>query len=282
MGPRRGWLIGCHAGHMHASCMRNLSRALFVGNQSMLLTQASWIRLRALRVRGCIYLPGSVGVLPPHMERLKPGFSDALANRLGGTPRGSAEAPELEVQAPAVRASKGDLRRRLDPQAAFTYWAALGPTRSYAAVAREFGVQDSTVLRRAKRMKWDERLARIEAPQREEDEQKLREAVADMNTRQVQLAQDLVRKGADSLVYLEPTSVAEALRLCEVGAKLERQALGEPESRKTLTIETILRERFEDLVAHNEPRTIDAEFRPRRQVTIDVPNLDDDDEGGDE
>ena len=104
-----------------------------------------------------------------------------------------------------------------------------------------------------------------------------------MNERQVQLAQDLVRKGADSLVYLEPTSVAEALRLCEVGAKLERQALGEPESRKTLTIETILRERFEALIVHDDARTVEAEVRPRRQVTIDVPNLDDDDdEGGDE
>ena len=71
-------------------------------------------------------------------------------------------------------------------------------------------------------------------------------------------------------------------RLVEVGARLERTALGEPESKKTLTIETILRERFEALVAHDEPRTIEAEIRPRRQVTIDVPDLDSDDEGGGE
>ena len=198
------------------------------------------------------------------MEDPSPQFSDALANRLGGTSPSheDCEAQAPEVQAPAVVASKGDLRRKLDPQAAFTYWAALGPTRSYAAVAREFGVQDSTVLRLARRMKWDARLAAIEAPARAENEEQLRVAVREMNERHCETARALVTKGVEALVYLEPTSVAEALRLCEVGAKMERAGMGEPESRKTLTIETILRERFEALIVHDDARTVEAEVRP--------------------
>ncbi len=209
------------------------------------------------------------------MERPSTEFSDALANRLGSTPREGLQKPD-----PVVRASQGDARRRVDPEAAFRVWSAMGSGRSYAAVAREFDVADSTILRLARRGSWDKRLALIEAPARDEADEELRLAVREMNDHHIKVAQDLVRKGADALCYLEPSSVPEALRLIEVGSKLERQARGEPESKRTLTIETILRERFEALVAYDEPRTIEAEIRPRRQVTIDVPDLDSDDDEG--
>lgn len=212
-------------------------------------------------------------------------FSKALASRLGSphpAPKSTQPTPS-EAEVAPVRTPQGDARRRVDPEAAFRVWSAMGSgARSYAAVARHFDVADSTILRLARRGSWDKRLAMIEAPVRDEADEQLRVAVREMNDHHIKVAQDLVRKGADALCYLEPSSVPEALRLIEVGSKLERQAMGEPESRKTLTIETILRERFEALVSYDEPRSIDAEVRPRRQVTIDVPSLDDDDEGGDE
>ena len=77
----------------------------------------------------------------------------------------------------------------------------------------------------------------IEAPARDEADEELRVAVREMNDHHIKVAQDLVHKGADALCYLEPSPVPEALRLIEVGSKLERQARGESESKRTLTIE---------------------------------------------
>lgn len=96
-----------------------------------------------------------------------------------------------------------------------------------------------------------------------------------MNARHIEVARHLVEKGAEALCLLEPTSVAEALRLVETGAKLERQARGEPESRKQLTIEMILRERFEALVVHAAEQGQSQDEAPRRaHITVDVPDLD--------
>jgi hypothetical protein len=96
-----------------------------------------------------------------------------------------------------------------------------------------------------------------------------------MNERHIEVARKLVEKGVEALCLLQPSSVAEALRLVETGAKLERQARGEPDSKKQVTVETILRERFEALVVHDNTRVI--EEQPRRILTIDVPSLGDDD-----
>ncbi len=170
-----------------------------------------------------------------------------------------------------IKKSAGDRRKKVDPEQAFKLWAALGPTRTYSEVAREMGCEDSTILRMARRMAWDKRLARIEAPQREQDEDELRQLVQEMNARHIEVARVLVTKGIEALQYLEPTSVAEALRLVETGAKLERQARGEPDSKKQITVEAILRERFKELVV--EPA--DQPARPRITV-VDVPDLDDD------
>lgn len=168
--------------------------------------------------------------------------------------------------------SRGDGRRRIDPEAAFQTWAAMGAARSYSAVAREYGVADTTVLRLAKKGGWDKRLALIEAPARAESDERLRAAVKEMNERHIDVARDLVQKGADALCCLVPASVSEALRMIETGSKLERQAHGEPDSKKTLTIETILRDRFEALVVADDCRTIDVE-QPRT-VDIEIPDLD--------
>lgn len=176
---------------------------------------------------------------------------------------------------PTTRRSAGDRRRRLaDPEAAFRTWAAMGASRSYTAVAQEFGVADSTVLRLARRQCWDKRLAALERPAQEAGDEQLRQAVQEMNERHIAVARKLVEKGAEALCLLEPSSVAEALRLVETGAKLERQARGEPDSKKQVTVETILRERFEALVVHDTARVSDP--RHRRCVTIDVPHLGDD------
>lgn len=147
-------------------------------------------------------------------------------------------------------------------------------------MADEFGVADSTVLRLARRQCWEERFVALERPVKEAGDEMLRQAVQEMNERHIAVARTLVEKGAEALCLLQPSSVAEALRLVETGAKLERQARGEPDSKKQVTVETILRERFEALVVHEDARTIDAQSR--RMVTIDVPSLGDADSGDEE
>lgn len=177
--------------------------------------------------------------------------------------------------------SRGDGRRRVDPEEAWSLWAGMGPTRSYSAVAKELGVADSTILRLARKGGWDRRLAQLEKPVREDEEKKLQVAIREMNDRYLSIAKGLAEKGAEALAYLVPDSVPQALKMIDLAAKLERQALGEPDSKKVVTIEQVLRERFEALVVHEEgPREVEAIERPR--LTIDVPDLGDEDDDADE
>ena len=48
------------------------------------------------------------------------------------------------------------------PEDAFELYVSLGPERSYAAVAEQYGVTKRAVVKRAKAEAWSERLAKIE------------------------------------------------------------------------------------------------------------------------
>ena len=62
-------------------------------------------------------------------------------------------------------------QRRLPPEAFETY-VSLGPGRSYAKVAEEYGVSKRTVTRAADHENWQERLAAVEARARAQADEK--------------------------------------------------------------------------------------------------------------
>ncbi len=68
----------------------------------------------------------------------------------------------------------------VDWEAAFSYYASLPPeTRSYAAVAKRFGVSARTVETHGRRGRWRDRIAAIEAAAATQADRKLSRARAD-------------------------------------------------------------------------------------------------------
>lgn len=69
---------------------------------------------------------------------------------------------------------------KIDWEAAYAYWAALEPRdRTYAAVARRFGVTDTAVRKGAARHGWEERLAEIDRKVRQFTDERLERSRAD-------------------------------------------------------------------------------------------------------
>jgi hypothetical protein len=63
------------------------------------------------------------------------------------------------------------------PPDAFEFYASLGPNRSYARVAKQFGVSKRSVTKCARREEWARRLSEIEHKARAKTDQKLVESV---------------------------------------------------------------------------------------------------------
>lgn len=100
-----------------------------------------------------------------------------------------------------------DSRPRVNRDQAFQYWASLlHEDRSYAAVAREFGVSPRTVERYAREGRWKERLRRIQADAAEQADQRL--------------GRDLARQLADFHHLIEASCVIYARQLASGEVKI--------------------------------------------------------------
>jgi hypothetical protein len=105
-------------------------------------------------------------------------------------------------------------RSGIDWEAAFGYYAALGPARSFSATGRKFGVTQEAVGQFARRHGWAERVAELDAKTRVELDERV------VRSRAVRLAETI------ELVDLARTEVLERLRAGEAEVKLaDRPAL---------------------------------------------------------
>jgi hypothetical protein len=119
------------------------------------------------------------------------------------------------------------------PANAFAQFAALGPQRSYAALARALGVTKRSVSRLATKERWQERLAKIEDEARVKLDEKLGETLQAINARHVKIARAVQAKALQALQSLPLTSSIDAIRALDMAIKHERLAVAEPASRGT-------------------------------------------------
>ncbi len=135
------------------------------------------------------------------------------------------------MTAPAASRRKPPLRsgrRRFDYDAAFALYIDQGHSRSYAQVARHFGVSEGAVRRVGNREGWSERLAKLEAQVAVRLE---REAVRSIEQRQRQnilVANKCRDTVLDPAVELDPSV---ALRVLPRLAHLEQLYAGEATNR---------------------------------------------------
>jgi len=130
------------------------------------------------------------------------------------------------------------------PADAFGYYVALGPARSYQAVADHFGVAKRTVVREAARDGWPARLQTIELKARESTDKKLADDLSEMETRHRRMLRAMASRAAKGLSELPITNGMQAIKAAEIVIKLERLLAGEPGENEGASVEQIIKREF--------------------------------------
>lgn len=131
------------------------------------------------------------------------------------------------------------------PDDAFSYYASLGPTRSYRAVARKYGVSKRAVTKLAAREQWSERLAQIEATAREILDKKLVDERVEMQERNLRMVRLMAARAVEGLGRFQATSYSESVRGGELSIKLGRLLMGEPSEHTAVSVEEKFRSEYQ-------------------------------------
>lgn len=143
------------------------------------------------------------------------------------------------------------MARKIPPDA-FSFYFALGPGRSYQAVAREYGVSRQAVAKHAEREGWAARLKEMDQKTRERAEQKAMETVAEMNERHLKIAKVIQGRALEALRQMPLQKAIDAVRALGVSIDIERRVRGEPEDAAGQDIEAIIRREYEDWTSREE------------------------------
>lgn len=148
---------------------------------------------------------------------------------------------------------------RLPPEAFETY-AAMGPDRSYQAVATRFGVSKTAVNRRAKLEGWQERLEALEQRARQESEERIVDELKAVKERQLQGARYLQARALEALKGLPPERGIRAANALATAWKHELLLLGEPTERQA-NLEEITKRELARWLCVEEPDKAPADGR---------------------
>ena len=139
------------------------------------------------------------------------------------------------------------MNRKL-PQEAFDFYVGQGVKRSYTSVAQRYGVSKGAVVALAKRERWQERLAEIEAKARKAGDEKAAESLEQIRARHLKAARVIQAKAIDALQSMSLQSAMDAVRALDLGVRTERLLLGDPSERTALSVEEVIREEMRDLL----------------------------------
>ncbi|MCD8195903.1 MAG: hypothetical protein LUE24_01805 [Lachnospiraceae bacterium] len=100
--------------------------------------------------------------------------------------------------------------------------------RSYRAVAQHFGVSTGTIEKQGKRYDWQRRCEAYDAYMALAKQQKHERDIIKMQGNHATLGAAMVKRAAARFLSLpeEDISAADAIRMADVGVKIERQARG--------------------------------------------------------
>ena len=139
------------------------------------------------------------------------------------------------------------------PADAFSYYAGLGPERSYQSVAEHYGVSKQAVTKLAVRESWQQRLEDIERKARGNVDQRVAESLEVMNERHLKTLQVIQRKALETLKTMPLATAMEAVRALDMSIVKERLVRGEPSDRTAIAVEDVIRKEYDRwLVAAGE------------------------------
>lgn len=111
------------------------------------------------------------------------------------------------------------------PAEAFDFYAALGPGRSYEAVAQRFGVKKRAVVRRAVQEGWQGRLSALDAKQAKEEVKRIRSTRGDLKERQQKLLRAIEGRAVEALKAAPINNAMDAVRALAVTLREQREIL---------------------------------------------------------
>jgi hypothetical protein len=130
------------------------------------------------------------------------------------------------------------------PDDAFTQYVALGPERSYDALAKRLHVGKRSITRLAAREHWQERLAKIEEQARARLDDKLTDTLQEINARHLKIVRAIQAKALSALQSIALDSGMDAVRALDIAIKHERLIFGEPSERAAVDVEAVCRDEY--------------------------------------
>ena len=134
------------------------------------------------------------------------------------------------------------------PDDAFETYVAMGPGRSYQALADKLHVDKRTVVRLATKENWTQRLAKIQEEVRAATDKKLvsdLQAVREQQLREVRFLRSEALKAMKGLTPEKAIKIASAL---SIAWRHELLLLGEPTDRQASTVEEITKREIQTLI----------------------------------
>jgi hypothetical protein len=150
------------------------------------------------------------------------------------------------------------LPHRVPQSEAFALYCGLGHVRSYAAVAKHYGVSTRAVLFLAKGYNWAGRLREIEAVAEERMREAQVQTLIEARERHLKSLKVLQGKALAGMRDQNARSLNEATRALETGIKLERLILGESTANTAVSVEERQQREVDQLVV-NEDDDIDGD-----------------------
>jgi transposase len=142
----------------------------------------------------------------------------------------------------------------------FDFYFALGPRRSYEAVATKYGVSKRAVTRLAKREGWQERLLEIERKARTKADEKKVESLQDVSERHLKVLRAVQAKAFEGLKGMSLATPADILKAIDLTFKQERTILGEPSERSAISIEDVIKREYAEWMSGGEGEEGDADL----------------------
>jgi len=128
------------------------------------------------------------------------------------------------------------------PKGAYADYLALGPGRSYQALAERYGVSKTAVVNRAKKERWRDRIAELERQALERAEKKAVDEMEAVRERHLTEARFLQARALQVLKDQPPERAVRAAAALSIAWKHELLLLGEPTERQASIEEITKRE----------------------------------------
>jgi hypothetical protein len=142
------------------------------------------------------------------------------------------------------------------PPSAYEDYLAMGTERSYQALADRYGVSKTAIVKKAKKERWQDRIAEVERKARELAEEKAVDELEAVRQRQLKESRFLLARSLQVLKDQPPERGIRAASAINVAWKHELLLLGEPTERQANVEELIRRETRDLLKVVDDPEPV--------------------------